>query len=256
MCLLLLAIQSHPVYKLVIVANRDEYYERPTAPAAFWEDAPDILAGRDMRAGGTWFGVTKKGRIAAVTNYRDPASFKPHAPSRGELVSNFLTGEEAPEAFLARLDLNAGDYNGFNLVVGIRDQFYWSSNRGGTARRLAQGIYGVSNHLLDTTWPKVSRGKTALQNILSDKTRLSPEKLLDMLLDRSIPADDALPDTGVGLEWERILSPVFISSPNYGTRSSTLLFIDQNNHVTFTERTHDSSLESNKDVEFKFLIED
>ena len=255
MCLLLLAIKSHPVYKLVIAANRDEYYDRPTAPALFWDDRPDLLAGRDLRAGGTWFGITKRGRIAAITNYRDPASLKNHAPSRGELVSDFLVGEEEPEAYLTRLDLKAGDYNGFNLIVGTKDQIYWYSNRGNGTRCLVPGIYGVSNSLLDTPWPKVSRGKAALEEILSDQRVPSPAAFFEMLLDRSIPGDDNLPDTGVGLEWERILSPIFIASPNYGTRSSAVLLIDQNDHVTFMERTHTSDPDHNKDVVFEFPIE-
>jgi len=255
MCLLLLAIKSHPVYKLIIAANRDEYYDRPSVPASFWDDRPDLLAGRDLRAGGTWFGITKKGRIAAVTNYRDPASLKSHAPSRGALVSDFLEGEEGPEAYLARINLKAGDYNGFNLIVGNKDQIYWYSNRGNGTRYFLPGIYGVSNHLLDTSWPKVSRGKAVLEEILSDQTVPSPAAFFEMLLDRSIPCDDSLPDTGVGLEWERILSSIFIASPNYGTRSSTLLLIDQNDHVTFMERAHTSDPDHNKDVVFKFLIE-
>ncbi len=256
MCLLLLALKSHPVYKLVIAANRDEFYDRPTAPASFWDDRPDILGGRDLRAGGTWFGITKKGRVAAITNYRDPASIKSNAPSRGELVSDFLTGDEKPEEYLASLDLKAGGYNGFNLIVGTKDQICWYSNCGNGTLSLIPGIYGVSNHLLDTPWPKVSQGKTALVEILSNKTAPFPERLFEMLLDRSIPDDDNLPDTGVGLEWERLLSPIFIASPNYGTRSSTILLIDQNDHVTFMERTHIPSQDQSKEVVFEFPIED
>ncbi|MBC8179160.1 MAG: NRDE family protein [Deltaproteobacteria bacterium] len=256
MCLLLLALESHPVYKLVIAANRDEFYDRPTAPASFWDDRPDILGGRDLRAGGTWFGINKKGRVAAITNYRDPASIKSNAPSRGELVSDFLTGDEKPEEYFASLDLKARAYNGFNLLVGVKDQICWYSNRGKGTRSLIPGIYGVSNHLLDTPWPKVSRGKSSLENILLNNPITSPEVLFHMLLDRSIPDDDNLPDTGVGLEWERLLSPIFIASPNYGTRSSTILLIDQNDHVTFMERTHIPSQDQSKEVVFEFPIED
>jgi len=255
MCLLLLALKSHPVYKLVIAANRDEFYDRPTAPPSFWNDRPDLLAGRDLRAGGTWFGISKKGRIAAITNYRDPASIKSNAPSRGELVSDFLTGDEKPEEYLASLDLKAGAYNGFNLIVGVKDQICWYSNRGKGTRSLIPGIYGVSNHLLDTPWPKVSRGKASLENILSNNPITSPETLFHILLDRSIPDDDNLPDTGVGLEWERFLSPIFISSPHYGTRSSTILLIDRNDHVTFMERTHIPNQDQSKEVVFEFSIE-
>ena len=255
MCLLLLALKSHPVYKLVIAANRDEFYDRPTAPPSFWNDRPDLLAGRELRAGGTWFGISKKGRIAAITNYRDPASIKSNAPSRGELVSDFLTGDEKPEEYLASLDLKAGAYNGFNLIVGVKDQICWYSNRGKGTRSLIPGIYGVSNHLLDTPWPKVSRGKASLENILSNNPITSPETLFHILLDRSIPDDDNLPDTGVGLEWERLLSPIFISSPHYGTRSSTILLIDRNDHVTFMERTHIPNQDQSKEVVFEFSIE-
>jgi len=170
-------------------------------------------------------------------------------------VSDFLEGEEGPEAYLARLDLKAGDYNGFNLIVGNKDQICWYSNRGNGTRCLVPGIYGVSNRLLDTPWPKVSRGKAALEEILSNQTGPSPESLFEILLDRSIPCDDSLPDTGVGLEWERILSSIFIASPNYGTRSSTLLLIDHNDHVTFMERAHTSDPDHNKDVTFEFPIE-
>lgn len=255
MCLLLLAIDSHPFYKLVIAANRDEYYDRPTASASFWDDPPDLLAGRDLRAGGTWFGITKKGRIAGITNYRDPASLKSLAPSRGKLVSDFLAGKEKPEEYLARLDLEARDYNGFNLVVGTKNQLYWYSNRSHGTRCLVPGIYGISNHLLDTPWPKVFRGKAALENILSDQKVPSPSAFFEMLLDRSVPRDDSLPDTGVGLEWERMLSPIFITSPNYGTRTSAILLIDLNDRVTFMERTHISSQDHNKEVVFEFPIE-
>jgi uncharacterized protein with NRDE domain len=255
MCLLLLALQAHPVYKLVIAANRDEFYERPTAPAGFWDESPDILAGRDLRAGGTWFGVTRKGRIGAITNYRDPASHTSAAPSRGRLVSDFLAGEEAPGAYLSRADLSAGDYNGFNLIVGIRDQLCWYSNRGHGIQRLMPGIHGLSNHLLNTPWPKVTRAKAALKDILSNNPVLSPEVLFDMLLDRSIPGDDTLPDTGVGIELERMLSPIFIASSDYGTRSSTLLLFDREDRGTFLERTHGPGPDQHRDLSFEFMIQ-
>jgi len=254
MCLLLLALQAHPAYKLIIAANRDEFYERPTAPAGFWDDSPDILAGRDLRAGGTWLGITRKGRIGAITNYRDPAALKSAAPSRGRLVTDFLTGEEEPEPYLTRLNVRAGDYNGFNLVVGVKDRLCWYSNRGHGIRRIMPGIHGLSNHLLNTPWPKISRAKAALKKILSNDTVLSPGLLLDVLLDRSIPGDDALPDTGVGIKLERILSPIFIASPGYGTRSSTILLMDRQDRVTFLERTHDSRSDQHTDATFQFTV--
>ncbi len=255
MCLILLSFKSHPAYKLIIAANRDEYFDRPTAQATFWEERSDLIAGRDLRAGGTWLGITRKGRIAAITNYRDPSSIKNHAPSRGKLVSNFLLGQETPIDYLERLDPNADEYNGFSLVVGEKDALYWYSNRGGRPCNLSPGIYGLSNHLLNTPWPKVIRGRDAMERLLSEQKAPKPETLFEILLDRSIPDDKLLPDTGVGLEWERILSPPFIISPTYGTRSSTLLFIDQNNYVTFIERTFNSEPVHNTTVRYEFKIE-
>jgi uncharacterized protein with NRDE domain len=255
MCLLLLAVQKHPDYKLVLAANRDEYYDRPTAPAAFWEEAPHLLAGKDLRAGGTWLGITNQGRIAAITNYRDPASIKTNAPSRGKLVSGFLLGQESPEQFLEGLAQEKDSYNGFNLIIGQNDQLYWVSNRGNGAHKLSSGIYGLSNRLLDTPWPKLARSKEAMAHLISKQKNPSQDDLFQMLRDRTIADDDQLPDTGVGIEWERILSPIFIMSPTYGTRSSTLILIDRHNRVTFTEKTFNSDPEQATSVEYEFQIQ-
>jgi len=255
MCLLLLAVQTHPGYKLILAANRDEYYDRPSAPAAFWKDASCLLAGRDLHAGGTWLGITRKGRIAAITNYRDPASLKKNAPSRGKLVSGFLLGEESSVEYLDKLARQQDRYNGFNLIIGERDQLYWFSNRGDGASKLSPGIHGLSNRLLDTPWPKVTRSKDAMARLLSEQKNPSRDKLFYMLRDGTIADDDQLPITGVGIEWERILSPIFITSPTYGTRSSTLILIDQHDHVTFIEKTFNSDPEHATSVEYEFQIE-
>jgi len=236
MCLILIAWKSHPAYRLIIAANRDEYYDRPTAPAAFWEDAPGLLAGRDLRAHGTWLGITVTGKTAALTNYRDPASNMPHVPTRGRLVPGYLSGRENPPDYLNRLAPEAGDYNGFNLIVGEKDDLYWYSNRGNRIQKLRPGIHGLSNHLLNTPWPKVTRGKEMFGGQLAAQKDADPETLFAILADRRVSDDGDLPDTGVGLKWERRLSPIFITSPEYGTRSSTLLFIDLKGHVTFIER--------------------
>jgi uncharacterized protein with NRDE domain len=156
----------------VVAANRDEFFSRRTAAADFWDDAPDVLAGRDLEAGGTWLGVSRSGRFAALTNFRDPARNKTGAPSRGELVSRFLTGLKSHEAYLAELESCADCYNGFNLVFGDPDGLWCFSNCGEGERQLASGVYGLSNHLLDTPWPKVARGKSALNAAL----RALPEK--------------------------------------------------------------------------------
>jgi len=234
MCLILLAWKADGDYPLVLAANRDEFYDRPSAAADFWEEDPDLLAGRDLQEGGTWLGMTRTGRVAALTNYRDPASLKAGAPSRGRLVVDYLRGRENPAAYLDGI-APAGGYNGFNLLVGNPDELFCFSNRGGR-HRVEPGIHGLSNRLLDTPWPKVERGKEALAALLK-KGKPTPEKMLDLLADQSRPPEGSLPDTGVGLEWERILSPLFIVSPVYGTRSSTVLLVDRSGEVTFVERT-------------------
>jgi uncharacterized protein with NRDE domain len=218
-CLILVAWQAHPDYPLVVAANRDEFYARRTAGADFWPDHPQILAGRDLEAGGTWLGITRSGRFAALTNYRDPATLKPQAPSRGQLVADFLAGETAIDSYLDALD--AAAYNGFNLLLGDHDKLVAFSNISMQRHELAPGVYGLSNALLDTPWPKVGAGKTALSGALA---ALPDESALFRLLrDDTRHPDAALPATGVSLEWERLLSAAFIRSPAYGTRCSTVI---------------------------------
>ena len=238
MCTLLLAWQVDPARPLVVAANRDEFYARPAAAAAFWQDAPQLLAGRDLQAGGTWLGVTREGRFAALTNVREPGlRAPPHAPSRGQLVADFLRGNSAPEDYLA--SLRPADYAGFNLVVGVigdRASLWYLSNRAGPARRLGPGVYGVANAALDTPWPKVARGRERLAALVAGGEP-GTRALLDLLADPTPAADAELPDTGVGLALERMLSPLFIASPAYGTCCSTALAIDRDGAVEFCERT-------------------
>ena len=254
MCIILLAYKSHPVYPLVLAANRDEFYERPTAAAAYWDDAPTLLAGRDLERGGTWLGVTEAGRLAAVTNYREPGRrIAVDAPSRGLLVSDFLRSREKPEAYLERLAADACRYNGFNLIAGDTDELYYYSNRGPAPQALRPGIYGVSNHLLDTPWPKVARGKEALAEILASDAP-QPEDIFRLLADRTCADDSCLPETGVGLELERVLSPLFITSPVYGTRSSTVLMLDREGGMTFVERSLTNGSERWDEAGYEFKI--
>jgi uncharacterized protein with NRDE domain len=253
MCLIFLALDAHPKFPLVIAANRDEFYDRPTAPASFWADAPELLAGQDLRAGGTWLGITRTGRIAALTNFRDPKLNRADAPSRGKLVADFLLSSETPALYLERLSHNSRQYNGFTLLTGERGQFYWYSNRGNAIRKLSSGIHGLSNHLVDTPWPKVSKGKEEMSRILAQE-QVPVEGLFALLLDRTIVQDTLLPDTGVGLEWERILSPVFISSPTYGTRSSTVILVDQSGAAAFTERTFEKDVGGCSTAERSFTL--
>lgn len=265
MCLLLFALHVRDDYPLIVAANRDEFYERPSAPVDFWEDAPDILAGRDLKEGGTWLGITRAGRIAALTNYRDPGSFRDTAPSRGALVSRYLQGNQSPEKYLGDLASHSDFYNGFNLIVGDSSGLFYFSNRTlpdrddpvyplpeissaersvsapSSPRKISPGIHGLSNSLLDIPWPKVIRGKKALETLLAAPAYPEPELLLAMLEDRTPAADDLLPSTGVGIEWERMLSPMFIhrSDPGYGTRSSTVILVDGKGTTTFVERIFD-----------------
>ncbi len=243
MCLILFAVNAQPGYPLIIAANRDEFYNRKTDRLAFWADCPGVLAGRDRQGGGTWLGITRSGRIGAVTNFRDPAAVDANAPSRGDLVKNYLTGDLSAEAFLEKNKKSMARYNGFNLIVGKWHRLLYYSNREGVMRPLAAGIHGVSNHLLNTPWPKVEKGKKALASLLSGRRNIvSHEDILGLLADREIPPEDQLPDTGVGLEWERRLAPVFIKTDIYGTRSSTVLTVDREKTVTVTERTFEPSV--------------
>ena len=253
MCLILLAWQAHPGYQLVVAANRDEFFARPTAPAAYWRDAPHVLAGRDLQGGGTWLGVTRTGRFAALTNYRDPVRIKADAPSRGELVARFLRGNETPAKFRRQLDAVMADYNGFNLLYGNLAELQYQSNCGEGARQLAPGIYGLSNHLLDTPWPKVAQGKSALARSLDMLPDDAP--LLALLRDDRVAPDEDLPRTGVSLEWERLLSAAFVRSPGYGTRSSSLLRVDTQGHARFDEVSFDGQGREIGRQRFSFHIE-
>lgn len=256
MCLILLAHEAHPGFPLVIAANRDELYARPTAPAGWWDDAPHLLGGRDLRGGGSWFGVTRTGRWAAVTNYRDPSAERKGAPSRGELVGDYLRGSDPPAQYLRRLGERAKSYNGFNLLLGEPGAVYWLSNRadrdGSSPVAVAPGVHGLSNHLLDTPWPKVERGKRSLDALLRDPAP-AEGPMLDLLLDRTVAADHELPDTGVGLSLERALSTLFIATPEYGTRASTALLVDRGGHALLVERTHHPGGET-EDRRFAFQL--
>ncbi len=237
MCLILIARDAHPDYRLVVAANRDEFYDRPTAPAARWPEAPAVLGGRDLQAGGTWLGIDRSGRFAAVTNYRQ-GQREPAAPrSRGLLVSEFLLSSVDPPQYVERVAAEADRYNGFNLLAGDARELFYFSNRGGSVRALERGVYGLSNHLLDTPWPKVTATRGALETLLTrDPAELVP-RLFDLLSDRGQAEEHLLPRTGVSLEWERLLSAAFIVSDGYGTRSSTVVLAGRDGRITFEERS-------------------
>lgn len=237
MCLVLFALDAHPTQRLVVLANRDEFYARPTAASGWWADAPDVLAGRDLEAGGTWMGITRSGRWTAVTNVRDPGSVRTDARSRGDLTRSFLTSPTSPADYAAEVFRQRDDFNGFNLLVGDADQTWIVSTRLPTPRQLEPGVYGLSNDTLDTPWPKVRRGTHGLASLLKADA-INREAAFEVLEDAEPAPDPMLPDTGVGLAWERALSAPFIQMDHYGTRTSTLLTVSQAGLVDWTERAH------------------
>lgn len=254
MCLIFFSLKTHPKYKLVVAANRDEFYKRKTAPAQFWEDHPAILGGRDLEACGTWMGLTRSGKISMLTNYRDPLNIDPNAPSRGQLVSDFLLDPAGGEQYLKRIVAEDKKYNGFNLIVGNTDALWYYSNYQDGIKEIQPGIHGLSNHLLDTPWPKVARGKEKFSSLL-EQPEINPDDLFTLLYDEERAADHLLPNTGLTLDRERALSSMFIKTDNYGSRSSTVVLVDYNDHVFFTERVFDLTTFQFTTHSFQFTTE-
>lgn len=240
MCLIAFSIDSHPRYSLVLAANRDEFLDRASEPACFWSDAPHLLAGRDRLAGGTWLGVTTGGKLAAVTNYRDPRQQVNNPPSRGTLVANYLRDETMTPADLHSHLLGSGDsYDGFNLIYGMVTELHYFTNRGGSSGPITPGIHALSNHLLDTRWPKLVEARTRLDVILQ-QDEPDVNELFRAMADPTRFADELLPDTGIGPEFERFLSPIFIRGDRYGTRSTSVILVSRSGEVTFCEQNHDA----------------
>jgi uncharacterized protein with NRDE domain len=254
MCLIVFANSVLEDYKLIFAANRDEFYDRPSEQADFWREHPDLLAGKDSQAGGTWMGITRKGKFAAITNFRDLKNNRNDAPSRGELTLDFLVKDVTPEEYYNRLKSELNNYNGFNLILGNIDELYYFSNKTDGLKKLEPGIHGISNAILDTPWPKVEKSKRQLKHLI-EQQNIHPWEILNLLDDTSPAKDEELPDTGVGLELERILSPIFIKSEKYGTRSSTIVTVDKNNNVKFVEKTYFANTGRFSNKEFNFTIE-
>ncbi|MBK9177107.1 MAG: NRDE family protein [Flavobacteriales bacterium] len=227
MCLIAIAYKSHPRFPLIVAANRDEFLDRSAAPAHFWPAEPHVLAGRDHRAGGTWLGVTTTGRFAALTNYRDLRRPAVQGPSRGVLVRQALENGFEP--------IGTEVYDGFNLLHGTVDVLRYHNNIIGDDEVLPAGVHGLSNHLLNTPWPKVERAKQALASIVLEADP-SAEAMFQLLADDSMAPDNTLPDTGLDLERERALSAICIRFPGYGTRCSTVVMVDERGEVYFEER--------------------
>jgi uncharacterized protein with NRDE domain len=238
MCLILVAWRAHPDYPLVVAANRDEYHARAAAPASWWSEPP-LLAGRDLSAAGTWLAVTRDARFAALTNFRDPTPRLADAPSRGAIVPATLDRAQPVAACLEQLRRDAPTYNAFNLIFSDGEQLAVFESVAGSGRVLDPGVYGLSNHLLDTPWPKVLTAKAALGAAL---TRLPDEQpLLELLRDERQADDTRLPRTGVSVDWERLLSSAFIRTPSYGTRCSTIVLLDRRGEVRFSEWSWDAA---------------
>ena len=254
MCLILFAINQHPKYKLIFAANRDEFFNRPTRPADVWNTSPWTIGGLDKKSGGTWLGMGANGKLAAVTNYRDPKNMMQDAPSRGGLTKNFLLGQQNAKDYLQSLAASGKQYNGFNLL--LRDEtgsFFHYSNISRETTRLDDGIHGLSNHLLDTPWPKVKNGQENLIQLIESKI-VDTSHLMQLLRNDQEASQDQLPQTGIAPELERQLSPMFIRIGEYGTRCSTVILIDKHNQVQFTETSFNERTEVTAKRYFGFRI--
>lgn len=241
MCVYFFAINVNPRFPVIVAGNRDEFLDRGSKPARFWRSHPEMLAGRDEKDGGTWAGANRRGGWALLTNFRDPSAVRPDRPSRGGLVTDYLTGREKPEEWLKGVERRAALYNPFNMVAARGSDVFWFSSRRNGVRRMGRGVHGLSNAFLNTPWPKVARGREAMSRAagkISDSKK--PDELFNILADTTAAPDEMLPDTGVGLEFERVLSSIFVKSPVYGTRCSTVLLLDDRGTLTFSERTYEN----------------
>jgi uncharacterized protein with NRDE domain len=252
MCLILVVWRRHPQYPCLIAANRDEFHSRAAEPAHWWHDRPQILAGRDLVAGGTWLGITRTGRFAALTNYRSPQHRRTDVPSRGSLVTGALESQDSALHDLGGLRRVGPGYNGFNLIFSDGQRLAVHESVPGVGRVLAPGIYGLSNHVLDTPWPKVERAKARLGALLDQS--IDPSSVLELLRDDHPARDEELPGTGMSLEWERLLSSAFIRGGDYGTRCSTVIRVDQRGEVYFDEWTWDAFGAESGRVSLQFKI--
>jgi uncharacterized protein with NRDE domain len=252
MCLLVLAWQAHPRYRLIVAANRDEYHERPAAPLSKWPPPASLIAGRDLRAGGTWLGLDRERRFGAVTNFRELQRARPEAPSRGELIPRYLKGGTSAAGFFASLETQANRYSGFNLLITDRESLWYGCNRNSPfARALPAGVYGLSNEVLDTPWPKLQRVRHGFETWLKDPGA-DPEALFTLLADRTRVADEAgVPATGLPRAWEEILSSPFVLNAQYGTRCSSVLMLEPEGGMYLAERRFDAQGDPQGQTEFR-----
>ncbi|MGH8171105.1 MAG: NRDE family protein [Steroidobacteraceae bacterium] len=255
MCLLVLAWKTHPRYRLVLAANRDEYHDRPAAPLGRWSATPDILAGRDLRAGGTWLGLDRQRRFGIVTNFRDLVRASPEAPTRGNLIPRYLGGPAAAGDYLAALERDAAGYGGFNLLLADADSLWYGSNRSTPfARALLPGVHGLSNERLDTPWPKLRRVRHGFEAWLRRSDSVENGELFQLLADPTPAAnDELLPSTGLSPEWERALSSPFVLNERYGTRCSTLVAIEASGACFLAERRFDPAGDCVGETQYRLM---
>lgn len=254
MCLIAFALNEHPDYPLILVANRDEFYERPTTYADFWKDHSNVLGGRDLKGGGTWMGVTNSGKIAAVTNFRDPKNISATAKTRGDLTKDYLISDIGAQTHLEQVEREAALYNGFNLLLFESGKGYFYSNYGDSIHQIDQGVHGLSNALLDTPWPKLEKLKASFQEAI--QSGFDVNSLLQLLTDDETAPDEDLPQTGVPYEWEKAISAICIDTPTYGTCCSTIIMVDKTGNLSFTEKSFPVGAREAQTVSFNIKITD
>ncbi len=257
MCTVIFAYKAHPIYDLIYLGNRDEFKARQTEPSKFWSNHPEMIAGKDLKAGGTWMGMTKQGRISFLTNHRDFTKIKEDGRSRGELPVRFLTEAQESKGYLKALSDEKMLYSPYNLVAGDMNELHFYSNVMDEVISVEQGVYGVSNAFFDTPWPKVEKAKERLKVLLEEKWACEDaleEALFEILEDREIVPDEQLPDTGIELELERNLSSIFIDLDTHGTVYQTVILIDKTGHVHYSERYLDGPSGMWKSHKFDFSL--
>ena len=285
MCILFLAVNQHPQYPLIVCANRDEFRQRPTQGAHYWESCPTILAGKDLQAGGTWLGVTHTGQFAAVTNIRQPGSVAEHKSSRGELVTRALlpfseevntSSDLSCKSTKQSLDKtvrsernqygvndewlknNSDNYGPFNLVYGNSDQLFCYNSIAKEQQQLSVGFHAISNGALDDIWPKMRKGVSQLKELVlseNSPTEIIELRLISLLQDQNQADDHELPDTGIPKNWEKRLSSIFIKGIEYGTRSSSIITVSKLGELTFNEWEYDQNSETLATSSFRFQID-
>ena len=254
MCLLLIAYKVHPQYPIVLAANRDEYHSRPALTARFWDDKPFLLSGKDLQAGGTWLGITKGGRIAAITNYHEEAITDPTLFSRGSLVADFLCSDVSPRSYANSITHNGLHYGGFSIIFGTVEKLFYCSNRKSDYETCQPGIHGLSNRLLNDNAFKIRKGRDIMKSLLAERDSLSPDDLFSVLNDpEHAPGSELSSHCGTA-EDERFYSSIFIRGEEYGTRCSTVILLDRGGHVLFAERSFSPDGKPINTVQYKFTL--